>query len=107
MILGSFYFGYIITHIPGALLCGYFGGKYVLCLGVLFTAIFTLLTPLVSELCDMYGMVTLRVSMGLAGGTIFPALSSLLASWVPVKERGKLGSFVLGGSEVSNNFTHI
>lgn len=44
--------------------------------------------------------------MGLASGTIFPALSSLLASWVPVKERGKLGSFVLGGSEVRNNFTN-
>lgn len=39
--------------------------------------------------------------MGLAGGTTLPALTTLLAAWVPEKERGKLGSFVLEGSQVN------
>lgn len=38
--------------------------------------------------------------MGLAGGPMFPSLSVLLAAWVPDKERGKLGVFVLGGGQV-------
>lgn len=106
MILGGFYIGYLITHVPAALLCNYFGGKYVLCLGILSTAILTLLTPLVADIFDLYGMVILRILMGLAGGTTFPALSSLLASWVPEKERGKLGSFVFGGGQVSSIFEY-
>ena len=38
--------------------------------------------------------------MGLANGTMYPALSVLLACWIPEKERGKLGVFVLGGAQV-------
>lgn len=33
-------------------------------------------------------------------GTTFPALSALLATWVPLKERSKLGSFVFGGGQI-------
>lgn len=33
-------------------------------------------------------------------GTTFPALSALLAAWIPLKERSKLGSFVFGGGQI-------
>lgn len=36
-------------------------------------------------------------------GTTFPALSSLLAAWIPLKERSKLGSLVFGGGQVSRD----
>lgn len=100
IILGSFYIGYVITHLPGALLCEYFGGKYVLCLGILSTAIFSVITPLVTEAGGAPGLIILRILMGLGEGTTFPALSSLIAAWVPKKERGKLGSCVFGGGQV-------
>lgn len=45
-------------------------------------------------------MIVLRFLEGLGEGTTFPALSALLATWVPMKERGKLGSFVFGGGQV-------
>lgn len=48
LILSSFFWGYVITHIPGGMLAEKFGGKWALSLGILSTAIFTLLTPLVS-----------------------------------------------------------
>ena len=48
--MSSFYWGYAITHIPGGMLAEKFGGKYTLALGILSTAIFTLLTPLAVEL---------------------------------------------------------
>ena len=38
--------------------------------------------------------------LGLGEGTTFPALSALLATWVPLKERSKLGSFVFGGGQI-------
>jgi MFS transporter, ACS family, solute carrier family 17 (sodium-dependent inorganic phosphate cotransporter), other len=46
IILGSFFWGYTILHIPGAILSAKYGGKYTLSIGILSTAVLTLLTPL-------------------------------------------------------------
>lgn len=100
MILSSFYIGYMLTHIPGGILAERFGGKYTLGLGILSTAAFTVLTPITVEKGGAYGLIALRILMGLGEGTTFPALSALLASWVPEKERSKIGSFVFGGGQV-------
>lgn len=53
IILSSFYWGYIITQLPGGVLAQRFGGKHVLTLGLFFTAICTMLTPL----CVQYGKI--------------------------------------------------
>lgn len=45
-------------------------------------------------------LIMLRILMGLAGGTTLPAITVLLAAWVPQNERGKLGALVLGGTQV-------
>lgn len=47
--MASFYIGYVITHVPGGILAEKFGGKWTLSLGILSTAIFTILTPLAVE----------------------------------------------------------
>lgn len=47
LILSSFYWGYVLTHIPGGILAERYGGKYVLGLGILCTAILTFITPFV------------------------------------------------------------
>lgn len=99
-IKGAFFYGYVITHIPGAWLCERFGGRHVLSLGILSTAIFSVLTPITTETFDSTGLIILRVLMGLGEGTTFPALSSLLSSWVPEDERALQGSFVFGGGQV-------
>lgn len=46
LILSSFYWGYILTHVPGGLLSARIGGKYTLLLGVLIATIFTIFTPI-------------------------------------------------------------
>lgn len=56
---------------------------------------------------DYIALIVLRILMGLGEGTTFPALSVLLASWVPEKERSKLGSFVFGGGQVCPKFIFI
>ena len=48
-ILGAFFYGYVITQIPGGLLAARFGGKWLFGIGVLCTSVFTLLTPLAAE----------------------------------------------------------
>lgn len=49
-ILSAFYYGYIITHLPGGILSQKFGGKHTMGFGILSTAIFTLMTPFVSKM---------------------------------------------------------
>ena len=45
-ILAAFFYGYILTQIPGGWLAERVGGKWVFGVGVLMTSVFTLLTPL-------------------------------------------------------------
>lgn len=99
LILSAFYWGYVITHIPGGLLAERFGGKQTLGLGILSTALLTLLTPLAARHGPNW-MITVRFLEGLGEGTTFPALNALLAQWVPPMERGKLGSLVFAGNQI-------
>lgn len=105
IILSSFYWGYVLTHIPGGLLAEKFGGKYSLGLGILSTAIFTLLTPLAVDLGGATALIVLRVLMGFGEGTTFPALNAMLAQWTPPEERSKIGSLVFAGALLGTVFT--
>lgn len=50
---------------PGGILAEKFGGKYSLGLGILSTAVFTLLTPVVARTGDWGWLCFLRVCVGL------------------------------------------
>ena len=45
-ILAAFFYGYIITQIPGGLLAQKIGGRWVFGIGIAMTAVLTLLTPI-------------------------------------------------------------
>ena len=49
LILGAFYYGYIVTQIPGGFLAERYGGKLLFGIGILMTAILTLLTPVAAR----------------------------------------------------------
>ncbi|XP_024877927.1 putative inorganic phosphate cotransporter [Temnothorax curvispinosus] len=107
LILSSFYWGYVITHLPGGMLAERFGGKYSLGLGMLSTAIFTLLTPVVVKWGEATGLVVLRILMGLGEGTTFPALNAMLAQWTPPEERSVIGSLVFAGAQLGTVFANL
>lgn len=50
IVLGSFFYGYVLTQVPGGRLAELFGGKLVFGLGVLMTAIFTFLSPIAARI---------------------------------------------------------
>lgn len=64
LVLGAFFYGYIITQIPGGWLAEVFGGKKLFGFGVLCTAILTLLTPLAAR-WNLYVFIALRVIEGI------------------------------------------
>ncbi|MEQ2169954.1 hypothetical protein GOODEAATRI_030278, partial [Goodea atripinnis] len=63
-ILGSFFYGYILTQIPGGYLAGRFGAKWLMGFGILGTVLFTLLTPLAADLGASY-FIAVRVLEGI------------------------------------------
>ncbi|XP_076263007.1 putative inorganic phosphate cotransporter [Rhynchophorus ferrugineus] len=109
LILSSFYWGYVITHLPGGILAEKFGGKYSLGLGILSTAIFTLITPfvIIGTNGNWKAVTALRVIEGFGEGTTYPALTALLAKWVPLKERATIGSLVYSGSQFGTILSNL
>ena len=48
-ILGAFFYGYLLTQIPGGYIAARFGGKNLFGLAILLTSLLTLLTPWASR----------------------------------------------------------
>ena len=63
-VLSSFYYGYLITQIPGGYLSDIFGAKHVFGIGILVTSLLTLLTPLAAQL-GIVSLIVLRVLEGI------------------------------------------
>ncbi|XP_075232253.1 putative inorganic phosphate cotransporter [Lycorma delicatula] len=100
-ILASFYYGYIFTQIPGGLLADWLGGKQVLGFGALITAISTLCCPASANI-HYNVLIAVRFLGGLASGVMFPAVNVLLARWIPLNERARMGALVFAGTQIGN-----
>lgn len=98
LILGCFFWGYIITNPIGGRLGELFGGKIVFGIGVLVTAVLTLLTPIIAR-TSVPLLIAARVLEGLGEGVTFPAMNALMARWVPPLERSKMSSLVYAGAQ--------
>lgn len=98
VILGSFFWGYIVTQVPGGRLAELFGSRKLFGYGILSTAVFTLATPLAARAGDVY-LIVCRVLMGLGEGVTFPSFHAMLAEWAPPSERSKMATHVFTGAQ--------
>ena len=65
MVLGAFFYGYVITQLPGGWLAEKYGAKMVLGMGIAVTSGLTLFTPLAAE-TSVWVLIVVRVAEGLA-----------------------------------------
>ena len=98
IILGGFYWGYVITMVPGGMLSEKFGGKYLFGGGIFASSLLALLSPLAAETHWILFLV-LRIFQGLAEGLSAPAVVYLSSSWLPAQEKGRLYSIILAGKK--------
>ncbi|CAL8122496.1 unnamed protein product [Orchesella dallaii] len=97
VILGSFFWGYVLTQIPGGWISQKIGGKWPFGLGLLITGLFAILIPTAARLGGMHFLIFVRIVQGLAGGVTVPSMQAMISQWIPPEERGKLGSFAFAG----------
>jgi MFS family permease len=95
-VLSSYFYGAIVTQVPGGVLAAKFGGKWVIGLGSLVGAVITLLTPLAAYQ-SLGLLLTTRIVEGFVLGVSFPAMHVMWAKWAPPLEKSKLSSISYAG----------
>ncbi|CAB3400281.1 unnamed protein product [Caenorhabditis bovis] len=97
VVLSSFFYGYVISQLPGGYLAYSYGGRTMFFAGTFGTAVFTLLTPPFAKFG--YGMLVFaRFMEGLLEGVTYPAMHVVWSNWAPPLELTKLATFAFSGS---------
>ena len=94
-LLAAFYWGYMLSQVPGGYLAARFGAKRTLSVAVLVWSLSTVFTGFVGKSVPL--LFCLRVAVGLAEGANYPSQMQFISSWIPFQERSSAWSFVTSG----------
>ncbi|CAD7015089.1 putative inorganic phosphate cotransporter [Ceratitis capitata] len=98
-LLSSFFWGYVVTQVPGGYMAHHYGAKYTFFFGVFICSTLAILTPLCAKIGDWPLVLALRAAQGLSQGMIFPSTHTFLSKWAPAEERGRLVSYCYSGAQ--------
>lgn len=104
LILGSFFWGYLVTQIPGGWVATKFGGKRVYGWSMMVATLLTFITPIAAQTSYIF-LIVIRIILGVCSGVCFPAMHALWGQWAPPGERSKLVGFTYAGAQVGNVVT--
>lgn len=96
-ILGSFFWGYILTELPGGRLAEVIGARKVFGGGMMFASLLTLLLPVACHI-NVITVTILRGVMGFFLGATWPAIPPMAAKWIPPMERSKFIANMMASS---------
>lgn len=97
LVLGSFFWGYVLTQYPGGKLSQIYGPKHVLSLAILFTGLLSCAIPIVTVNFDVKGLTAVRFLQGLTEGLTLPSILVMLTHWAPAEERGRMTNWIYAG----------
>lgn len=96
IVQSAFFWGYVLTQIPGGYLADKYGGKHVLAAGVIMWSLMTLLTPAAAS-SNIGVLLLARALLGVGEGVAMPAMNNIISKWVPSGERARSLSLVYSG----------
>lgn len=96
-VLGCFFWGYVLTELPGGRLAEIIGARRVFGYSMLAASLITLLTPLACN-WNIYAVILLRILLGLFLGATWPAMPPMAAKWIPPMERSKFIANMMASS---------
>jgi len=98
-LLGAFFYGYVLTQIPGGILAERYGAKWMFGISILITALLSLLVPLAAQWSFLAFFLT-RFGQGLAEGVVWPCMNTLISKWMPKMERSRGSTIIFTGSQI-------
>lgn len=96
-ILGSFFWGYVLTELPGGRMAEIVGARRIFGGGMLAASIITFLTPAACYL-NYYVVVISRALLGFFLGATWPAIPPMAAKWIPPLERSNFIANMMASS---------
>ncbi|XP_005996777.1 vesicular glutamate transporter 1 [Latimeria chalumnae] len=97
LIHGSFFWGYIVTQIPGGFISQKFAANRVFGFAIFATSILNMLIPTAAKV--HFGCVIfVRILQGLVEGVTYPACHGIWSKWAPPLERSRLATTAFCGS---------
>ncbi|XP_052286762.1 uncharacterized transporter slc-17.2-like isoform X7 [Dreissena polymorpha] len=103
-LLASFFYGYIVTQIPGGMIADRYGGKRVLLITMFLSSVLTILKPVAARTTVIL-LYVIRVLLGLLTAVTFPAMHAMWGRWAPPLERSKLTNVCYAGTTLGFAFT--
>ncbi|XP_069630165.1 vesicular glutamate transporter 1 [Haliaeetus albicilla] len=97
MIHGSFFWGYIVTQIPGGFIAQKFAANRVFGLAIVSTSLLNMLIPSAAR-THVGCVIAVRVMQGLVEGVTYPACHGIWSKWAPPLERSRLATTAFCGS---------
>jgi len=101
--LSAFYWGYIITQLPGGYLAKRFGGKIMFCVGVAWASVFNVAFAWSTHSLPL--AIAMRVFTGLGEGVIFSSCYVLSSAWIPIAEKTTFSGMITGSYSVGTVIT--
>lgn len=100
LVQSSFFFGYMLTQIPGGYIIAKKGGRKILPLGVGLWSAATAAVPIMAG--TMPGLFLSRAAVGLGEGVAPSSATDMVARVVSNDERSRAMSFIFGGLHVGS-----
>lgn len=87
-VLSAFFYGYCSLQYPGGYLASRFGGKPLMIVVVLGSAVIHAAVPFAPQHSSVFWVSLARVGTGLVQGPLYPTWAALVSEWLEPEERG-------------------
>ncbi|XP_065340932.1 sialin-like isoform X1 [Cloeon dipterum] len=101
LILGAFFWGYLISQVPGGRIAEVYGPKMVFFVSIVTNGVLCFFLPLATRL-HWSCLLVIRSLQGLFQGALVPCLSAAAATWCPLEERDRFISFAVQGAIIGS-----
>lgn len=100
-VLAVFYYGYVISQLPGGYIAQRFGSKLIVGWILLSSSILCSASPFLARY-DVRALIAGRFFMGLFQGPLYPSIYAIWGLWAPPLERTRLMALASGGAIVGD-----
>ncbi|CAG2103965.1 unnamed protein product, partial [Medioppia subpectinata] len=104
VILGAFFYGYVVTQLPAGVLAERYGGKWLFGGAIVTAAVLSLMGPVAARL-GYTAFIATRIGQGLAEGAMFPCMNAMLSRWMPKMERSRGTTMIYTGAPMGTVIT--